>query len=354
MTKKNELQSNQVLITVLMSVFNTKEEYLHKSIQSILNQSFTDFEFLIFNDCSNVRTTAILRGYKDERIKLIENSINKGLTRNLNVGIGMARGKYLARMDADDISLPKRLETQYTYMEKHQDVDILGGKVLSDSEMYVCWRYYPQELRRVSLLFGNFGIFHPSAFLRTDFLRKNNLFYDEEYDKSQDYELWTRAFRIGKVAVCREPILYYRFHAGQISTDNNTKSRQKELDAQIRQKLFVELIPCLTDKESEQLLNLNTEILSADSLSDLFFRIVEENEKKEIYSTYFLKNELALRWFWILRGIIPRSCINDYKRGEWFRYIKTLQFGIYLLRSRLLRILCEPRRIRKPVEDKLS
>lgn len=352
MAKKKEFQSNQVRITVLMSVFNTKDEYLHKSIQSILDQSFADFEFLIFNDCSDAHTTAILRGYKDQRIKLIENSTNKGLTRNLNVGIAMARGKYIARMDADDISLPKRLETQYAYMEKHPNVDILGGTVLSDHKKYVCWRYYPQELRRVSLLFGNFGIFHPSAFFRIDFLRKNNLFYDEKYEKSQDYELWTRAFRIGKIAVCREPVLYYRFHDGQISTNSNTKSRQKELDAQIRKNLFCELIPNLTDKEIEQLLDLNREILSADNLSDLFFRLVEENAGKGIYSIFFLRNELALRWFWILRGIIPRSRRNDYRREKWFHYLIRPQFGIYLLGNRILRALCEPSKIKKPMEER--
>ena len=265
-------------ISVLMSVYNTKEEYLRKAIESILCQSFSDYEFIIFNDCSDEKTTAVLREYQDERIKLIENPENRGLTKNLNTGIALARGKYIARMDADDISLPNRLKIQYSYMEKYPDVDILGGEVLFDDFKSVCWRYFPQEWRRVNQLFTNHGICHPTAFFRAEFLRKNGMFYNEEYDKSQDYELWTRAFRVGRLAVCKEPVLYYRCHDGQISVSSSTSARQKELDAQIRKNLFIELIPNAMSNEYEQLLNMDMEILSVDDLSKLLVCFVMENE----------------------------------------------------------------------------
>lgn len=341
----------EVAISVLMSVFNMNEEYLRRAIESVLGQSFTDYEFIIFNDCSDERTTAILREYQDERIRLIENAENKGLTKNLNVGIAMAKGKYIARMDADDISLPERFKIQYSYMERHSDVDILGGAVLTDNTKSVVWRYFPQEWRRVSLLFANYGIVHPSAFFRTEFFNKNKLLYNEDYDKSQDYELWVRAFKLGKMAVCKQPVLYYRRHSGQISTNNYSSVRQKELDAQIRRNLFRELIGDAEKNEYDQLLNLNVEILSAKDLAELFCRIIRENEKKNIYSTYFLKNELALRWFWILRGVIPRNLSGEYKQGYWFHYLNTPQFWRYFFKNKILRILCEPRKIRRCVED---
>ncbi len=335
-----------------MSVFNTTEIYLRKAIESILNQSFSNYEFIIFNDCSNEKTTAILREYKDKRIKLIENNENKGLTKNLNTGIALAKGKYIARMDADDISLQNRLKIQYSYMERHPKIDILGGTVVSDDIKNICWRYFPQEWRRVNLLFKNYGIVHPTAFFRTDFLKKNKLFYNEEYDKAQDYELWTRALRIGKLAVCKETVLYYRHHDAQISVAGSTKGRQKELDAKVRKDLFVELIPEATNDEYDQLLNLNREILSANNLSKLFARMIEENHRKKIYSMHFLKNELALRWFWILRGVIPRHNRKEYMQGYWFHYLITPEFLAYFIHNKILRILCRPRKMRANWEDR--
>ncbi|MCP8319033.1 MAG: glycosyltransferase, partial [Candidatus Methylarchaceae archaeon HK01B] len=113
-------------ITILMSVYNG-EKYLREAIDSILNQTFKDFEFLIINDGSTDRTVEILRSYHDSRIKIITNEKNMGLTKSLNKGLKIARSEYVARMDADDISYPRRLEVQYEYMKKNPDVGIVGS-----------------------------------------------------------------------------------------------------------------------------------------------------------------------------------------------------------------------------------
>lgn len=340
-------------ISVIMSVFNTKEEYLRKAVESILNQSFEDFEFIIFNDCSGEETSKILRQYKDQRIRLVENVETRGLTKNLNTGIAMAKGKYIARMDADDVSLYNRLYIQYSYMEKHLNVDILGGTVLSDNTRNVYWRYFPQEWRRVNMLFGNYGICHPTAFFRTDFLRKRGIFYDETYDKTQDYELWTRVLKLGKMAVCRRPVLYYRYHSNQISSNSRTSTRQIELDMRVRKNLFREMIPDANEEEISQLLNLNRELISAENLSDLFQKLEKENKRKKIYSSYYLKNTLAVRWFWIVSGGLRRERPEDYRKGYWFRYMITPQFWGYYTVYRFLYMLCEPRKYRKLAEEKL-
>lgn len=344
----------KISISVLMSVYNTKEKYLRKAIESILSQSFTDYEFIIFNDCSDESTTAILREYRDQRIKLIENAENRGLTKNLNTGIMMAQGKYIARMDADDVSLPERLKIQYNYMERHPDVDVLGGTIISDNMKNICYRYLPQEWRRVNFLFYNCGIIHPTAFFRSSFLKENKIIYNEEYDKTQDYELWTRALRVGKLAVCRETVLYYRRHDAQISAAPETKSRQWELNVRVRKDLLIELIPEATDDEYDQLLNLDKEILSADGLSKSFSSIIKGNHQKRIYSMYYLRNELALRWFWILFGVLSRYDRKEYMQGYWFRYLFTPRFLIYYFSHKILRILCSPRKIRGNWEDKFS
>lgn len=334
-------------VSVIMSVFNTKEKYLRQAIESILNQSFKDYEFIIFNDCSDEKTAQILRQYKDQRIRLIENEENKGLTKNLNAGLNIAKGKYIARMDSDDISLHHRLKIQYSYMERHIEVDILGGMVLNNNTKDVYWKYFPQEWRRVNMLFGNYGICHPTAFLRTEFLRKNRILYNENYSKAQDYELWTRILKLGKMAVCNKPVLYYRCHDGQISKNSCTSIQQKVYDKKIRENLFREIDPGIQENELLQLLNMESEIISADNLTKLFLRLVEENRKRKVYSHYFLKNVLAIRWFWIIGGGLYRTNVKEYRHGYWFRYILNPKFCLYYTVYKILYTLCEPRKIEK-------
>src|SRR3990172_12530717 len=119
---------NNPVITVLMSAYNA-EKYLREAIESILNQTFKDFEFIIINDCSTDKTKKIIEEYanKDARIKLINNATNLGLTKSLNIGLKEARGEYVARLDADDVALPERLEKQYEFMNKNRDITLTGA-----------------------------------------------------------------------------------------------------------------------------------------------------------------------------------------------------------------------------------
>ena len=121
------MSNNDPNISIIMSVYNS-ERYLKEAIESILNQTYTDFEFIITDDSSTDSSLRILEKYKnnDERITLIRNSENVGLTVNLNRMMDLARGKYIARMDADDISLPKRIATQYYFMEKNTEIGVCG------------------------------------------------------------------------------------------------------------------------------------------------------------------------------------------------------------------------------------
>ena len=113
-------------VTVLMSVYNG-EKYLQEAIDSILEQTFKDFEFLIINDGSTDKTGEILESYHDLRIKIINNEKNIGLTKSLNKGLKLARGEYIARQDADDISMPERLEKEVEFLETHQDYAVVGA-----------------------------------------------------------------------------------------------------------------------------------------------------------------------------------------------------------------------------------
>ncbi len=184
-------------ISVIMSVYNG-EKYLEESIQSILNQSFRDFEFIIVDDGSSDRTLEILKDYteKDSRVKIITNEKNIGLTKSLNKAIKIAQGKYIARQDADDISLPQRLEKQIEFLEKNPEIKILGtfgyridkhGKILK------------REIVPVSFSEVKKTLIKRNPFIHTSVIMTRELSsYNENFKVSQDYELWFRILRIAK------------------------------------------------------------------------------------------------------------------------------------------------------------
>lgn len=161
------------LVTVLMSVFNG-EKYLREAIDSILTQTFSDFEFLIINDASTDRSREIILSYLDPRIRLIDNEENIGLTRSLNKGIDLAKGKYIARMDADDVSMPERLEKQVRFMEENPDIAVLGswaygidgtGRINAEFRTPIC-----EEIIFKDLFFSN-PLIHGSVMFDKKFVK---------------------------------------------------------------------------------------------------------------------------------------------------------------------------------------
>ena len=146
-----------VSISVVMPVYNVEISMLEEAVNSILSQTFQDFEFIIIDDASNDDTYNYLNGIKDERIILIRNSEHLGITKSLNIGLKEAKGKYIARMDGDDISLPQRFEKQYEYMESHPDVIVCGTgvEIFGERSKKYCRKISDPESYRVLLLFTN-------------------------------------------------------------------------------------------------------------------------------------------------------------------------------------------------------
>lgn len=182
-------------VSVVMAAFNC-EQFLREAIESILNQTFSDFEFLIVDDGSTDATSDLLAEFarKDKRIQAHCFDYNHGLAVALNHGIGHASGEYIARMDADDISMPERLATQVAFMEVNLDVGICGTwiEVFGDTKGHV-WKYPTDHPDIVAqMLFSN-ALAHPSVMMRAGLLAENNLRYDENIRYAQDYELWSRA-----------------------------------------------------------------------------------------------------------------------------------------------------------------
>ncbi len=203
-----------------MSVYNA-EKYLREAIESILNQTFTDFEFLIINDCSTDTSRTIIVSYTDNRIKLIDNEINIGLTKSLNKGIDLAQGKYIARIDADDISLPKRLLKQVDFLDKNTEYVAVGSEAISIDEYgneintWNCGCNFEQFY--VNLFFGN-TIPHSSVLIRSQIIKEFK--YNENFKYAQDYELWQRIAYQYKMTNLREVHICYRTYNWNISAKN--------------------------------------------------------------------------------------------------------------------------------------
>jgi glycosyltransferase involved in cell wall biosynthesis len=215
-------------ISVVMSVYNG-EKYLSQAVESILNQTYQDFEFVIINDGSADGSFDILRNFetKDKRIRLISRE-NKGLIYSLNEGVKIAQGEYIARMDADDISTPERLEKQLKYASENdlavcgtwaEGVDSFGNKVKD-------LNYPPNmdEVKKYTLLHNPF--IHPSVMFKKDPFEKVGG-YKDFFKHVEDYELWTRIVFKYKTGNLPERLLQYRLHEGQITNKNNLRMRLK-------------------------------------------------------------------------------------------------------------------------------
>jgi len=199
-----------------MSVHNDLQ-YLRESVDSILNQSLGDFEFILIDDGSTDGSGSFLKNLSDPRVKLIVNASNIGLTASLNLGLEIAHGKFLARMDADDISEPQRLQRQVEFLEAHPQIGIVGcsrhlideaGKTVAiapalEDDLAIRWK----------CLMGN-PFAHPTVMIRRQVLLDNALRYDPFFRTAQDYELWTRLLPCTQAANLPEPLLRYRLRNG--------------------------------------------------------------------------------------------------------------------------------------------
>ncbi len=215
-------------LTVLMPVYNG-QRYLREALESILRQTFSDFEFLIVDDGSQDGTSAILRSYRDDRIRVIENGCNLGLIATLNKGLQMARGQYVARMDADDVSLPRRLERQLDYLERHRDICVASSYYRDIDENRRVIETRRPETRDFLISFkmhveGHNPICHPAAMFRTKPVRDAGG-YSSEFPHAEDVALWFRLDSRGmKFGVVPRILFLYRCHSRQI-----TRTRSEEM-----------------------------------------------------------------------------------------------------------------------------
>ena len=211
------------LITVLMSVYND-ELYLEAAIESILNQTYQDFEFLIFDDASSDMSLEILQRYaeKDPRIKLVVNQVNRGLGFNLAQGVRLAQSPWIARMDADDVAFSNRLELQVKYVQANPDVAIVGGCAIDIDKdgKFVSERRVPSQNQQIQKLIWTNPFIHGTVLFHKDSITKVGS-YSTSLAKRQDYDLWFRCAQAGfKFANLPQPLIKYRFTGNTLQRNN--------------------------------------------------------------------------------------------------------------------------------------
>ncbi len=298
-------------MSVLMSVYNG-EKHLSESIESILNQTFTDFEFIIVNDGSSDSSPEIIESYSDERIQIINNEENIGLTKSLNKAIKQARGEYIARQDADDISLPNRLELQLEFLERYPEVALLGtGIYVIDENGDAIEKRIMHPNPKKSLLKGNRFI-HGSVMFRKSAIDEFGA-YNETLRYSQDYELWLRMSKKHNVRNLTAPLYKLRMHRGSILSKN---IEEQQMYAVLARKLT------LNEIKEATLLNLQEHPSN-------FYQILNRSDKmmfhKAVAYNHAQNNDLPS---------LRRECFKVFKLNPF-----DLENDLYLL-SALLGIRC--------------
>lgn len=199
-------------ISVLFPAYNTKEEHLREAMESVLGQTFSDFEFIIVDDCSpDPNVEKVVKSYDDARIRFYRNERNLGISQTRNKLIDLASGEYLAVMDHDDVSLPERFEKEAAYLDAHPDV----GLVSCQAERFPCGDLMknPENDKEIKLaMISGCPIIHSACMIRKSVLVDNNIHYEEEFSPSEDYMLFARLMSKTKFYNIPEILFRYRWH----------------------------------------------------------------------------------------------------------------------------------------------
>lgn len=325
------MEKNIPKVSIIMPTFNG-EKFIKQAIDSILKQTFTNFEFLILDGGSTDNTIQIIKNYKDHRISLIEaEGQHLTLVDSLNLGIDLSRGEYIARMDCDDISKPDRLKKQVRFMDLNKNIGICGSWTIIFGKKIKSLSKCPikPESIKINLLFSN-PIVHPSIIMRKSLLKQHNLYYDKNYKAAEDYEFWFRCSKYFDLANIPEPLLNYR--VSNESASHRRAEEQKILVSNlIKEILNYYEIDYNQDEFKIHLLassnyecnEFNELVYFDDWLNKLETILVSKCgfNKPEVFIAF------ASVWFNLCRGLGTKFGLKTWKLFYKSRYSKYLKFS---------------------------
>lgn len=331
--------SSVPLISVVLPVYNV-EKYIRECLQSIFDQTIQDFEIIIIDDCSTDNTLNEINFFKDNRIKIMKKSQNKGLIDSLNQGLITARGKYVARMDGDDVCLPKRFEKQLDFLEKNPAVILCGTaiKIIGDCRLIV-FPEFNEEIKAKFLLRN--CIAHPTVMFRKSVILKNNIVYDVDMKHTEDYALWVKLLSYGRLHNLQDCLLSYRIHEKQVSTQ--FKETQLLGDINIKFSLFKKLEynqNYFTDSLITKILYTNESFNKYELKTVLeWFEVLKKNNSKfKIFDKkHFLKviHEIELKLIYEIFFTNRKQNLNYQLRRDFLKIIP-LRFKIYVINKKII------------------
>jgi len=306
---------------VLLPVYNG-ERYLAQAIQSILEQTFENFDLLIIDDGSTDRTLGIIKEFNDPRIRVFNNEKNIGLIGTLNKGIALASTRYIARMDCDDWSASDRLAKQLNFMEEHPDVGLCGSWIKAIRESGEEFLIYPTTNAdiRCHMLFAS-ALAHPAVMIRRAMLTKNHLEYSASYIYAEDYELWSRCMDYCSLANLPEPLLNYRTHQSNTGVLHADEQKQTVIRIQLN---MLRLLGVEASSDELDLhyhigrggLIVNLDVL--DRVDAWLSRLAVGNQISLYFPEPEFRSTLALHWLNICRSMISLGPIvaRRFSRSE--------------------------------------
>lgn len=305
-------------VSVLMPVYNA-EKYLNEAIESILNQTFADFELVIINDGSTDRSEEIILRYQDARIRYFKNEVNLKLIKTLNRGLELVAGKYIARMDADDISELNRLQVQFEFMEANPEVGIVGTGFINfkgESTEISRVMYKPTHDEICFNQLYQIHLSHGTCMIRAEVLRLNSLNFSLEFEHAEDFELFTRMSSFTKLANIQAYLYRVRHHEQEVSKLFATIQTQNSY--RLIKRGFEKIGYLITDDEISDFVFLNQyeyESIAAtsDELQLFLEELVLQNRNTEyIDSVYFIRR---IRFLWF------NYCYNSKTRATYKKSI---------------------------------
>ena len=300
-----------ILVSIIMPSYNTPSQYLREAIFSILQQTYHNFELLIIDDGSKYSVANVISDINDNRINIIRNESNQGLSFSLNKGLEQAKGKYIFRMDSDDRSINTRLRRQIDYLEQHPNIDVLSSFAKCFGEKKELYKSATVDDRiKAELLWKN-PIIHPTVAIRACTMNKYNVRYNMKAG-SEDYDIWSRmafVYRC-KFAAISEVLLEYRVHSGQITVNKQTELWNSEKDILISN--FIQLGLDLSEKELDLYHKFRTgrlmsyiDLEKCINIMNIILKQIPEDVSKR-----YLK--------YIYRKQILKHCLRDKRYNELF------------------------------------
>jgi len=272
-------------ISAVMALYNTPYNYLQSTVESLLNQTFNDFELIVIDDASTVDYSVFFEQFNDERIKYFKLEKNAGPGHARNEGIKKATGEYIANCDSDDVYLPQRLELQAKFLDENPNISLIGTTFRFSNKKRLSVLPLNNADIKTFMLF-NSPLCNPTIMFRREEFVSKNLFYPEDINFAEDYELWIDAMFSGvKMANLEDFLMIYTRRAGQLSKEKSEKQIAilKKLYAKILSNIGIEATPAQLELHHNIYTGSFSGIESSDKISEWFDKIIEHNKSASIF-----------------------------------------------------------------------